>query len=75
MRSAESITLARDDFLQIQHFFDSATRRLKRAREQAKELKHPQLAVPDYPSNTEHVSKVLRRLSMRFALEGARPSP
>ncbi len=71
---SDSVSLTRDDFLQIEHFFHSATRRLKRARDQAKELKHPQLEVPDYPSNADDVFKLLRRLSMRFASEGTRQS-
>jgi len=71
---SDTVSLTRDELLQIEHFFHSATRRLKRARDQAKELKHPQLEVPDYPSNTDHVFKLLRRLSMRFTSEGARQS-
>jgi len=66
-KSSDTVSLTRDDFLQIEHFFHSAARRLKRARDQAKELKHPQLEEPDYPSNTDHVFKLLRRLSMGFA--------
>jgi hypothetical protein len=72
---SDTILLTRDDFSQIEHFFHSATRRLKRARDQAKELKHPHLELPDYPSNTDHVFKLLRRLAAGFVSEGTRPSP
>jgi len=72
---SDTIALTRGDFSQIEHFFHSATRRLKRARDQAKELKHPQLEVPNYPSNTDHVFKLLRRLAAGFASDAARPSP
>jgi len=71
---SDTVSLTGDEFSQIAHFFHSATRRLKRARDQAKELKHPHLEVPDYPSNTDDVFKLLRRLSARFASEGARQS-
>src|SRR5262249_9649993 len=72
---SDTVSLTRDDFEQIEHFFHSATRRLKRARDQAKELKHSQLEVPDYPSNTDQVFKLLRRLAAAFTSERARPSP
>jgi hypothetical protein len=74
-RISEAVSITRDEFLQLDHFFQSATRRLKRARHQAKELKHPQLEVPGYPSNTNQVDEVLRRLSVKFTSDGVRPSP
>lgn len=72
-QATDSIALTRAEYSQLAHFFESATRRLRHAREQAKELKNPRLEVPDYPSNTDEVLHLLRHLSSRFTNPTARP--
>ncbi len=72
-QATDSIALTQAEFSQLHHFFYSATRRLKHARDQAKELKNPRLEVPDYPSNTDKVMQLLRRLSARFTNPVAQP--
>jgi len=72
-QATDSIALTQAEFSQIDHFFYSATRRLKHARDQAKELKNPRLEVPDYPSNTDEVLHLLRRLSTTFTNPAAQP--
>ncbi len=74
-KTSETISLTRAEFSNIEHFFHSASRRLHRARDQAKQLKHPQLEIPDYPSNTDEVFKLLRHLADRFRREAPRSSP
>ncbi|HEX9506941.1 MAG TPA: replication-relaxation family protein, partial [Myxococcales bacterium] len=67
----ETVPLTRAEHSQLGHFFTSATRRLHRARDQVKELKNPQLELPDYPSNTDEVLRLLKRLSARFTNQPA----
>ncbi len=71
-QATDTIALTRAKHSQLDHFFYSATRRLKKARDQARELKNPRLEVPDYPSNTDEVLHLLRRLSARFTNPAAR---
>ena len=72
-QATDCIALTRAEYSQLAHFFESATRRLRHARDQAKELKNPRLEVPDYPSNTDEVLHLLRHLSSRFTNPTAQP--
>jgi len=74
-KPSDAISLTRAEFSEIEHFFYSASRRLYRARDQAKQLKHPQLEIPDYPSNVDEVLKLVRNLANRFHRTTPRPPP
>lgn len=73
-QATDTVALTHAEHSQLAHFFSSATRRLHRARDQVRQLKNPQLEVPGYPSNSDEVLRLLRRLSARFT-SPAPPAP
>lgn len=58
--------LSRRDYAELVAFHNASMASLKRARAQVRELRMPQLKLPDYPPNFEKVADVLNRLDAIF---------
>src|SRR5262249_4615227 len=56
-------TLTRRDLRELTAFHNAALASLKKARAQVRELRMPQLSLPEYPPNFEKAGDVLTRLS------------
>jgi hypothetical protein len=56
-------SVSRRDLRELTVFHNTAMASLKKARAQVRELRMPQLSLPEYPSNLEKAADVLNRLS------------
>jgi len=60
------VPLSRRDYYELAVFHNASMRNLKSTRAQVRELKMPQLKLPEYPPNFEKAAAVLSRLDAIF---------